>query len=482
MNRFDPLLSRRTTEILELPGNRIALSTYGFGVLILKGNKIIERFTTKQGLTTNTCKKLMLNGNDLWVVTNGGVNKVSLTTNPVKITRFQVDKGLTSNEVNDILIYGNSVYLATNEGLTIFPEKQEDRTYPPLKVYISKFVINGKSADPDSIPKLKFRQNNISVQFIALNYNQAERVVYRYRLHPNAPWIKTQNTSVDFSSLEADEYMFELSAKTQNRVWTKPVSVAFQIKPAFWRTWWFLSISIILLSAAISWLLTRYLRQQRLRERQRLITQNRIISLEQQALQAMMNPHFVFNVMNSIQHFINTSEPQAANKVLTGFARLIRKNLDICTKSFIPLEEEIAYLRLYLSLEQLRFGDKMQYHFHLDDSIDLDETIIPSMLLQPFVENAIWHGLMPKEEGGTIDIHLSETEGFLRIRITDDGIGILNSKKLKKTEHISRGMQLTQERINLINKHNPQHIELDIIQTGVSGTEVTIIIPLTLTI
>ncbi|MGY0041416.1 sensor histidine kinase [Pedobacter sp. NJ-S-72] len=131
---------------------------------------------------------------------------------------------------------------------------------------------------------------------------------------------------------------------------------------------------------------------------------NKILMLEQQALQAMMNPHFVFNVMNSIQHYINTKDTSSANKILTGFARLIRKNLDICTKSFISIEEEIEYLSLYLTLEKKRFGEKFNYTIHVSEEIDQDETMIPSMILQPYIENAIWHGLMPKEDGGKISI------------------------------------------------------------------------------
>jgi len=193
----------------------------------------------------------------------------------------------------------------------------------------------------------------------------------------------------------------------------------------------------------------------------------------------MMNPHFVFNVMNSIQHYINTKNTSSANKVLTGFARLIRKNLEICTKSYINLEEEIEYLNLYLSLEKNRFGDKFVYQIQLDQQIDKEETFIPSMLLQPYIENAIWHGIMPKEEGGQVTINITQQDDdYLGITIIDNGVGIENSLKQKKGSHQSKGMDLTKERINLLNQIEAKPIQLYIEQNGESGTSIRILVPL----
>jgi LytS/YehU family sensor histidine kinase len=193
----------------------------------------------------------------------------------------------------------------------------------------------------------------------------------------------------------------------------------------------------------------------------------------------MMNPHFVFNVMNSIQHYINTQNTASANKVLTGFARLIRKNLEICTKSYISLEEELEYLNLYLKLEKNRFGDKLHYIFSIDPEIDLGDTFIPSMLLQPYVENAIWHGIMPKETEGQIQINIKMLDSFyLNIEIIDDGIGIENSLKNKKDTHISKGMQLTKERLNLLAQIEAKPIHLNVHQNAINGTTVSISISL----
>lgn len=144
------------------------------------------------------------------------------------------------------------------------------------------------------------------------------------------------------------------------------------------------------------------------------------------------------------------------------------------------MEEEINYLNLYLNLEKNRFGEKFQYEINISPEIDKEETLIPSMLLQPFIENAIWHGIMPKEDGGKVTIDITEKDGnMLLISITDDGIGIDNALAAKKEGHQSKGMALTKERINLLNKIEAKAIQLDIKQNGRTGTIVTISIPFT---
>ena len=242
--------------------------------------------------------------------------------------------------------------------------------------------------------------------------------------------------------------------------------------------WWLITIFIFIFFIAVTIGTALYFGIQRNIEKDKLKAKEKLISLEQQALMAMMNPHFVFNIMNSIQYFINTREQNMANEVLTGFAKLIRTNLEICSKSYITLEEEISYLQQYLSLEKIRFGDKMNYAFDIPSSVDLDDILIPSMLLQPFVENAVWHGIMPSENGGDITINLVCTLNDVTINIIDTGIGIKNSKPSNNETHLSRGMKLINDRITLLNKINKFPISINIHQTGEKGTSVSVIIPL----
>ncbi len=243
------------------------------------------------------------------------------------------------------------------------------------------------------------------------------------------------------------------------------------------KTRWIITLSILITVLSVIAVLVWFFIRENRRKREEIIIQSNINSLEQKALQAMMNPHFVFNVMNAIQHFINQADAKTANQVLSGFARLARKHLEICMNSTITVQEELVYLQLYLSLEKIRFSGKMNYEILIDKDLDTEEIIIPSMLIQPFLENAIWHGIMPKEEGGMIKIKFKLDENDLLVTIVDDGIGILNSENLKKISHISRGMALIRERVGLLNRINKRHIFIDQQQTGEYGTEVLIRIP-----
>jgi len=243
--------------------------------------------------------------------------------------------------------------------------------------------------------------------------------------------------------------------------------------------WWLITLIItILLLAALIGTVILYFFQKR-KQKKELQIQNTIATLEQKALQAMMNPHFVFNVINTIQYFIGINESKAANQILTGFARLMRKHLEICLKNNITLFEEIQYLNLYLSLEKIRFAEKMNYSINIDDAIEAEEIIIPSLLIQPFIENAVWHGLLPKEDGGWIQINFTCMDNLLRIKILDNGIGISNSSKSRAPgQHTSRGLELIHERVHLLNKINKTSIHISQTQTGDSGTEVIISIPI----
>ncbi|MDP1725777.1 MAG: histidine kinase [Bacteroidota bacterium] len=150
--------------------------------------------------------------------------------------------------------------------------------------------------------------------------------------------------------------------------------------------------------------------------------------LEQKAIQAMMNPHFIFNVINAIQHFINTGDKIAANKYLTDFAKLIRMSNRFSGRSMVLIEEEIAYLLLYLSFEKLRFGENLSYEIIVDPNIDISETRIHVMMIQPFIENAIWHGILPLNAKGHLKLQIQrESDTLLKIIIEDDGVGIPES-------------------------------------------------------
>lgn len=473
------LLTKRINDIQALNDGTLVLAMDGYGIVFFKNKKIIRTITQRDGLADNICKRLFVKDDYLWVVTNNGINRVALKDKALRVETFEYTNAVLSDDVNGLYVDEQHAYFATNNGLVYFSYDKTATQPQPPEVLISAILNNeiklGLNRPAYNLPS---SDNNITFIFSAIDF-QNRSINYRYRLKTSSAWTETKSRRLEFSSLEPGDYTFEISARSNNGTWGKPATVSFSLKRHFWQTGWFLTFVFILAGFVFYKVAVVVTKFQKNKEQQKLLLKNKILMLEQRALQAMMNPHFVFNVMNSIQHYINTKDTNSANKILTGFARLIRKNLEICTKSFISLEEELDYLNLYLSLEKKRFGEKFRYTISVNPTIDKDETMIPSMILQPYIENAIWHGIMPKENGGQLNINIDlQGEKHLLILITDDGIGIENSIKEKKGHHTSKGMSLTRERINLINQVEASPIMLEIKQNGESGTYVSILIPL----
>ncbi len=474
-----PLLTKRINDIKQLANGKFAMATDGYGILIFGNGKLIKQITIKQGLNNNIINRLFVNDGYLWAISNTGVNRIETLKNKYTINSFDYANELLSDDLNDIYIDKDTAYFATNNGLVYFGHNQISQSIKAPKIYISSIISNGQILDLSiSNFVLKANERNITFNYSAIDFKN-RKISYRYRLKEDENWSETKNRRLELSSLEPGTYHFEVSAKSQDSQWSEPAKFNFVLEKHFWQTWWFL-VMMLIIGAYLLYIITvRITKRQKNKEQEQLLLKNKILMLEQQALQAMMNPHFVFNVMNSIQHYINTQNTSSANKVLTGFAKLIRKNLEICTKSYINLEEEIEYLNLYLSLEKNRFGEKFIYSINIDKEIDKEETLIPSMLLQPYIENAIWHGIMPIDEGGKLEINIHQKdEDYLWIKIIDNGVGINNSLATKNSAHQSKGMNLTQERINLLNRIEAKPIQLFVEQNGNNGTTVTILVPL----
>ena len=222
------------------------------------------------------------------------------------------------------------------------------------------------------------------------------------------------------------------------------------------------------------------------REKQKTAINKKISELKLQALQAQMNPHFIFNTINAIQYFINKKDNDSAYFYLTKFSRLLRRTLENSEKLRIPLEEELESLKLYLELQLLRYGNKFSYHIDIDPKIDSHIIEIPSMVFQPYIENSIQHGFSSTRKGGKLEISIKQKDDLLVCNIVDNGVGIkksLSLKKEKRSQHISSGMKLTAERLEIINTAHKDNINVSIndlkeTSENESGTQVTLQIPI----
>lgn len=243
----------------------------------------------------------------------------------------------------------------------------------------------------------------------------------------------------------------------------------------------FIYVTLLILILFISPFIFKSINQKRLIE----LKQNyKVKSLEQRALQSMMNPHFIFNVLNSIQFYLTSNDSINAQINLGRFAKLIRMNLEINKEKFISIYNEIEYLELYLSLEKLRFDEAFKYKIYLDPNINDKLEYIPSMTVQPFVENAIWHGIVPQAGIGELVVEFLKNNNILTINVFDNGVGI-DASIINNSTHKSLGIKITKERLSIMQKMYNKEISMKIVRVEnndplLSGTKVTLNIPLDL--
>jgi ligand-binding sensor domain-containing protein len=480
------------------------------GLAFLKKNKFYT-VEIPDNFSANNINFLQLDKfNNLWIGTNYGLYKLNIANKnnfkPTDFVRYSNLDGLKSLECNQNSAYidnENNLWFGTSYGLMKHKLSQKGTKYTmPLieikevrlffeKQDLSKYAkgIDEKTKLPKDLV-LTYNKNHLTFDFIGIYHANPDNVKYRFKLDGfDEKWQPvTKETYVTYSNIPAGDFTFQISATSDLNYWTEPVSFSFTVKPPFWLTWWFYLLCGLTFSGLV-WLIIK--RKQKVenakRATQLIVDKSKMLTLEQQALNASMNRHFIFNALNSIQYYINRQDKIAANRYLSSFAKLVRKNLDSSLVNEIYLDEEIERIDLYLKLEQMRFQDKFEYKINIDKNIEPQTLKIPSMLLQPFIENSIWHGILPSNRPGNILIDVVKREDKLIITITDDGIGIeksLEDKKDKKQHHESQGMKLTKGRVNLLSKisnkdsaiRGPYQIYNE--KNEIAGTEVSIILSL----
>ncbi len=367
---------------------------------------------------------------------------------------------------------------------TIRTDRVRQDSLPP-SVFINSVKINGKDTTTLSHYELSHENNAIEFNISGIS-NSPSGIQYKYMLEGfDKEWIYTVNTSIYYTSLAPGSYTFKVFAMNDSGIWsTVPSVISFTIQPPFYMSAWFLLtlvFGVIIIGFLIYFLIQK---QNQLKNKQIEEQKQRALASELQALRSQMNPHFIFNTLNSIQNFISKNESKDASIYLSKFAKLMRATLANTKRQRISLKDEIETLTLYLELEQLRLNNKFSYEILVDETIDTQYEQIPSMLIQPYVENAIWHGISHKEGNGIIRIQfLPENEHLLKCVVEDNGIGRENAIKLKQnTTSPSFGMNITKERVELLNSLNGNQLSVKIndlkINNQPAGTRVELYVPI----
>ncbi|MFT3746971.1 MAG: histidine kinase [Agriterribacter sp.] len=358
--------------------------------------------------------------------------------------------------------------------------------------YLSNIQLFGKAYFTDTLPEyiqsltLPHDQNFISLTFSSTEFEQPEKLEYRYKLTGiDEYWILANfsKRTVSYSNLKPGSYKFLAFVKNPDGEWSQnQVNLQIIILPAWWQTTIFKIFSIIASLAILIFIIKWRINAVRKEEQRKAKIQHQLLELEAKALHAQMNPHFIFNCLNSIKSLIQQHEEEKAVTYLTTFSKLIRTLFNNADKKEISLYDEIETCKLYLQLEAMRFDAKFSYSVYVDESLDLKSIKVPALIIQPFIENAIWHGIIPKGASGNIKLEVQQKNNSIEIIIDDDGIG-REAARLNKAAanigHQSKGVNLTQSRLELDNLLQQRKAELEIIdktdgKSGPCGTTITI--------
>lgn len=488
-------ISRNVLTILEDKNNRLWFATAN-GVKRFDGNSFVT-FTPGMQAAANTIVSMAFDkqGN-LWLGTELGAYRLDVPAldagqEPV-FEHFDTTDGLPSLECNANAVFCDSkgyIWFGTIEGAVKVNTTISSRS--SLSLPIVHLTGIRLPDDRDTLSPnlaLSYDNNRLKFEFTGISFRDPAGVQFGFRLEGlDTVWTTTYDRSATYANLAPGEYVFRIRARHEGGEWSQPEAFSFVIKPPFWRTWWFLLLALAVLGL-IGWGIYAIIRNriaQRRREEQLRFRAERL-QLEHQALYAMMNPHFTFNALQSIQYYIHKQDRIAANKFLSNFAKLMRKNLDSINSEYITINEEIERLELYLSLEKMRFQDKFEFKITIDDDLRANDLKVPPMILQPYVENSIKHGIMSLEEGGKIEVSISpKDEDHLLVEIRDNGIGITASRERRDnrpSDHVSRGMKITEDRLALFATVTGKHYSLDIREIwnpdGTSGgTLVEMVLP-----
>jgi two-component sensor histidine kinase len=301
---------------------------------------------------------------------------------------------------------------------------------------------------------------------------QSKQVQSQYSITRNKKdeWRDITGNEINLNTPGYGTYVVKIRSKTLSSSYSEPIVLLLEVGKPFWATWWFLSLAVVLLAGLI-WFVSYWISARGLRKRQRENEADlKYQKAEYKALNALMNPHFIFNSLNNIQALINKEEKRTANQYLVIFSDLIRQNMANTSKGFISLQQELLLVENYLNLEKLRFKDYINYEILIEEEIDTEEVIIPPLLIQPLVENAVKHGLLPKQSTDSkVRIHVLEEGGWLLISIEDNGIGLSKSRESKSRLHESFGLVNLQQRIEHLKKIHRQNIDITVEETYAQG-------------
>ena len=457
------------------------------------------RITTQDGLPNNAIHALAMDSlHRLWAITSSGLVVIetdSSCSNKPVIHRLSEEMGISYNQWIQAKLLADEhgqIWMSFLNSLYRFNPGKIRFTQAAPSVAIEDIQLNLRPtqwkgmASPlfgyQQLPRqavLPYYLNNLSISFKAPCFTGNSGIEYSYQMEgSDSGWsVPGKSSTVNFVKISPGSYHFKVRARKSDTEWGGPASFSFRIERPWWESTWFRCLGVVIFITLTVLVFTLRLRQMR----RRALIREQLQELELRALRSQMNPHFIYNALNSIQALVVDRKPQEASLYIGKFGRLLRNILDHSDRNVITLREELEALELYVGLERLRLNVQLFYRVIIDDAISTGQEWIPPLILQPFAENALWHGLSRKTGEKRLEIHIALRDEWLVMRIIDNGIGREKAAAFKsatKTMNVSKGIDLTGRRIKEYNQEaEPLFISItDLYDTDrrPAGTEVAL--------
>lgn len=417
------------------------------------GNRKVRLLPVAPGAAGLLIRKIFRQREGLyWLSTGNGAIELKTGSNGqvLAANSYTFYDGLPSNNVTSIYVHRDTAFISTAEGAGILPLKDSGLHMNPPLIYLNSVSLRDSVIQHPAALQLQPGRNSLLITLSAISYESLGNVMFRYQMEGlSAEWATTDNPEIRFAGLPPGSYTFRAYAvNAKGQASRQPVVLTLRVMPAFWQTLAFKACVALAALLALYLFLKRRAVRSALKKYELARQQRRLAELELEAIKAQINPHFIYNCLNSIQYFNYAQQHEQSRRYLDLFARLIRSTMQYSRQSFITVAEEADYLEHYLQLEQMRFREQLQYRLILSAQVDR-KRLLPSMMIQPYIENALKHGIAGRSEPGLVIVRFEQAGDTLVVSIEDDGPGFPGSNRGNK---YSLGLRLSGSRAETYNQ------------------------------
>ncbi len=482
-------IPENVTELIRTSNGVVWIITKNDGIFWLAGNKVVDaKKELRLGSSVFFDIAEDMHGT-VWAGSNKGLYRFTLQGKTYRSSLYNISNGLPSSEVYKVAADSSLVWFSTFDGLFNLPLNIDLRNDIGPAIHLQELLVNNKKLEKiPQVLRLPHDKNDLRFTFDILSFKNKALNKLQYKLWDGkeSDTATVNGNELFLENLSPGTYRLKVYGINNDGVKsTDPQVFYVEIKPPFWFTWWFISLMTLTLIFLVFLIVRLIVRSIRKSEEAKTLINKLMAEYQITALQAQMNPHFIFNAINTIQGYVLEKNEEEAYDYLAKFSLLIRMVLHNSQEKVLLITQELEVLNLYIELEQLRFDNCFDYELQIGEEVDVHEVSIPGMLMQPYIENAIWHGIvnLKNSRRGKLVIAMDQVGDLLHIKISDNGVGREMAKSFRKNIHRSVGMQLTKERFEIIKQlHEYETASITIRdlyddEDLPAGTQVEIVIP-----